>query len=84
MGPLNKEAIYDIIWCIPDQMHFMIARPVFSSIEEEKQYFENPRHASSYLAGSNAHGIKIEDIIKEEVDNHNQWYQNFIDNLSQK
>jgi hypothetical protein len=86
MGPLRKDSIYDIIWCIPDQIHFMIARPDFSSIEEEKQYFERLWHASigtaSFLVGSNAHGIEIEDIIKEEVDNHNQGYQNFIDKLN--
>lgn len=92
MGPLNKESIYDIIWVEPDKCHYMIARPdnFYENSEPMKKIREEyftiilPSVASggaSTLTGTNACMIKLEEVISNQVDNHNQWYEEFLKNL---
>lgn len=92
MGPLNKEAIYDIIWVEPDKCHYMIARPdnFYDNSEEMKKTREHyfsvilssvASGAASTLAGTNASMIKLEEVIFNQVDKHNQRYEEFLKNL---
>lgn len=88
MGPINKEAIYDIIWVEPDKCHVMIARPdnfYEISQDERDHYFlilkQVANGSASALAGTNASTINLEEVISNQVNKNNQRYEEFLKGL---